>query len=110
MTYSVTYTDLNRLSALEELQLQVLKARRKVLAAEHPDTLRSMANLTVTYTDLNRLSEAEECFSRFCKAKSSQPAPHRVESNIFGTEYGVIKLFLSLISFLFDGSLKGVVS
>ena len=33
---------------------------RRVLGAEHPDTLHGAANLAATYTTLGRLAEAEE--------------------------------------------------
>ncbi|MCJ1261119.1 hypothetical protein MMC22_000983 [Lobaria immixta] len=56
---AATYKALNRWDKAEELQVQVLKAHRKVLGEDHPNTLLSMANLAVTYTALNRLDEAE---------------------------------------------------
>ena len=34
--------------------------RRRVLGAEHPDTLTSMHNLALTYSDQGRWKEAEE--------------------------------------------------
>ena len=34
--------------------------RKKVLGAEHPDTLRSMANLACIYRDQGRWNEAEK--------------------------------------------------
>lgn len=46
----------------EELQLQVLALRRKVLGEKHPNTLTSMANLGATYTHLNHWDDANEIF------------------------------------------------
>ena len=38
----------------------MLDMRKKLLGAEHPDTLLSMANLATTYSDLGNFKEAEE--------------------------------------------------
>jgi hypothetical protein len=40
--------------------VQVLEAKKRVLGAEHPDTLVSMANLALTYKNQGRWKEAEE--------------------------------------------------
>ena len=40
--------------------MQVLDTRKRVLGAEHPDTLNSMNDLALTYLDQERLKEAEE--------------------------------------------------
>ncbi|KAF8799504.1 hypothetical protein BYT27DRAFT_7120329 [Phlegmacium glaucopus] len=53
--------DWKNLEQLEEqLKLQVMDMRKKVLGAEHPDTLMSMGNLANTYCDQGRWSEAEQ--------------------------------------------------
>ena len=44
----------------EQLGVQVWEKRKKLLGAEHPDTLSSMANLAVTYSDQGNLNEAEQ--------------------------------------------------
>jgi tetratricopeptide (TPR) repeat protein len=46
----------------EELFVQVMETRKRVLGQEHPDTLMSMANLAVTYGNQGRWKEAEELF------------------------------------------------
>ncbi|BCR98589.1 uncharacterized protein AKAW2_40272A [Aspergillus luchuensis] len=43
----------------EELEVQVLDLRKRVLGPEHPDTLTSMANLASVYWDQERWKEAE---------------------------------------------------
>ena len=43
----------------EHLGAQVLDMRKRVLGAEHPDTLRSMANLARIYSKKGNLKEAE---------------------------------------------------
>ena len=43
----------------EELMIQVMDMRKKVLGAEHPHTLTSMANLASTYWNQGRWNEAE---------------------------------------------------
>jgi tetratricopeptide (TPR) repeat protein len=44
----------------EELFVQVMETRKRVLGEEHPDTLTSMANLASTYRNQGRWKEAEE--------------------------------------------------
>jgi hypothetical protein len=39
---------------------RALEAKERVIGAEHPDTLTSMANLALTYRDQGRWKEAEE--------------------------------------------------
>jgi tetratricopeptide (TPR) repeat protein len=43
----------------EQLWVQLLKTRKKVLGPEHPDTLTSMSDLALTYLDQGRWEEAE---------------------------------------------------
>jgi tetratricopeptide (TPR) repeat protein len=54
------YRDQGRLKEAEELEVQVIETRKKVLGAEHPDTLTSMANLASTFWNQGRWKEAEE--------------------------------------------------
>jgi tetratricopeptide (TPR) repeat protein len=44
----------------EELFVQVMETRKRVLGEEHPDTLTSIANLASTYRNQGRWKEAEE--------------------------------------------------
>jgi tetratricopeptide (TPR) repeat protein len=44
----------------EELQVQVMQTRKRVLGDEHPDTLVSMNNLASTYKSQGRWKDAEE--------------------------------------------------
>jgi len=44
----------------EELEVQALETRKRVLGPEHPDTLISMANLASTYRNQGRWDHAEE--------------------------------------------------
>ena len=44
----------------EVLEVQVLDMRKKLLGAEHPDTLTSMAHLAVTFWNQVRWDEAEK--------------------------------------------------
>jgi tetratricopeptide (TPR) repeat protein len=53
------YSD-GRYKEAEELQVQVMQTRKRVLGDEHPDTLTSMANLASTYWNQGRWNEAEE--------------------------------------------------
>jgi hypothetical protein len=44
----------------EELFVQVMETRKRVLGEEHPSTLTSIANLASTYGNQGRWKEAEE--------------------------------------------------
>jgi tetratricopeptide (TPR) repeat protein len=55
---SALYSD-GRFEEAEELQVQVMQARKRVLGDEHPSTLTSMANLALTYWNQGRWAEAE---------------------------------------------------
>jgi hypothetical protein len=53
------YSD-GRYNEAEVSFMEVAERRKKVLGAEHPDTLTSMANLASTYRNQGRWKEAEE--------------------------------------------------
>jgi len=55
-----TFWNQERWKEAEELDMQVMKTRRKVLGQEHPSTLMSMANLASTCQNQGRWKEAEE--------------------------------------------------
>jgi tetratricopeptide (TPR) repeat protein len=55
-----TYRNQGRWKEAEELEVQVMETRERVLGEEHPDTLTSMANLAVTYRNQGRWDEAEK--------------------------------------------------
>ncbi|KAF2022756.1 hypothetical protein EK21DRAFT_82486, partial [Setomelanomma holmii] len=63
----------------EELFVQVMETRKRVLGKEHPDTLTSMANLAFTLKSLSRNQEAlsliETCF-QLCKNVLGEQHPH----------------------------------
>ena len=50
---AVTYREQGRWNEAEHLQVQVMEMRKKLIGAEHPDTLNSMTNLAVTYYKLS---------------------------------------------------------
>ena len=47
-------------SSAEQLEVQVMDMRKKLLGAEHPDTFSSMANLASIYWNQRRWNEAEQ--------------------------------------------------
>jgi hypothetical protein len=53
------YSD-GRYKEAEELQVQIMETKERVLGEEHPDTLTSMANLAVTYRNQERWTHADE--------------------------------------------------
>lgn len=46
---ATTYWNQERWKKFEDLEVQVMEIRKKVLKVEHPDTLASMASLALTY-------------------------------------------------------------
>ena len=57
---ALTYRNQGRWTEAEELEVQVMETRKRVLGAEHPDTLISMANLASTQWNQGRWTEAEK--------------------------------------------------
>jgi hypothetical protein len=49
-----------RWNEAEQLNVQVMDLRKKLLGAEHPDTLTSMANLAIAYRNRGRWNKAEQ--------------------------------------------------
>ncbi|KAF1357717.1 kinesin light chain 3 [Lizonia empirigonia] len=67
----------------EELDVQVMEARKRVLGDEHPDTLSSMANLAATYRNQGRWAEAEELDVQVMEARKrvlGDEHPHTLSS------------------------------
>jgi hypothetical protein len=52
------YSNQGRWKEAEELQVQVMQTRKRVLGDEHPDTLTSMNNLAITLELQSRHKEA----------------------------------------------------
>ncbi|CAN9176146.1 unnamed protein product [Alternaria alternata] len=57
---ATTLSSDGRYKEAEELQVQVMQGRKRVLDDEHPDTLSSMANLASTYRNQGRWDDAEK--------------------------------------------------
>ncbi|KAL5371075.1 hypothetical protein DPSP01_014510 [Paraphaeosphaeria sporulosa] len=61
-----TYRNQGRWKEAEELEVQVMEARKRVLGEEHPDTLLSISNFAFTLQTQARQKEAfalmERCF------------------------------------------------
>jgi tetratricopeptide (TPR) repeat protein len=57
---AITLSSEGRYEEAEELFVQVMETRKRVLGDEHPDTLTSTANLASTYRRQGRWKEAEE--------------------------------------------------
>lgn len=57
---ATTYWNQGRRKEAEELNIGVMKIRKRVLDEEHPHTLIIMANLASTYWNQGRWKEAEE--------------------------------------------------
>ncbi|KAK3380825.1 hypothetical protein B0H63DRAFT_474432 [Podospora didyma] len=59
-----TYRNQGRWKEAEELGVQVMEIRKRVLGEEHPNTLASMANLAFTWKSQGRLDEALDVMCR----------------------------------------------
>jgi hypothetical protein len=60
-----TYRNQGRWKEAEELEVQVIETRKRVLGEKHPDTLTSMNNLAFTFKAQGRdeaVSLMEKCF------------------------------------------------
>ncbi|KAF2183895.1 kinesin light chain, partial [Zopfia rhizophila CBS 207.26] len=64
-----TYSD-GRYNESEQVFVQVMETRKRVLGEEHPDTLSSMGNLASTYRNQGRWKEAEELFVQVMETSS----------------------------------------
>ena len=74
----------NHLTTVEPQTFKVvMETRKRVLGAEHPDTLTSMANLALTYGNQGRWKEAEELevqVMETCKRVLGTEHPHTLIS------------------------------
>jgi tetratricopeptide (TPR) repeat protein len=59
---ATTLSSDGRYKEAEELGVQVMQGRKRVLSDEHPHTLTSMANLALTYWNQGRWDDAEKLF------------------------------------------------
>ena len=57
---AAAYWNQGRWNEAEQLEFHVMEMRKKLLGAEHPDTLTSMASLATTYRNQGRWNEAEQ--------------------------------------------------
>ncbi|KAF8541462.1 hypothetical protein BDD12DRAFT_829275 [Trichophaea hybrida] len=55
-----TYSGQGKFGEAEQLEVQVIEVRKRVLGAEHPGTLKSMGNLASTYSGQGKFGEAEQ--------------------------------------------------
>src|SRR5256886_17626362 len=78
-----TYSNQGRWKEAEELEVQVIETRKRVLGQEHPDTLTSMNNLAWTWKSQGRDPEAvglmSECY-RLLKQKIGADHPYTISS------------------------------
>ena len=60
INFALVFEENGDLNSAEQLEVQVIDMRKKLLGADHPDTLKSIANLASTYRNQGRWSEAEQ--------------------------------------------------
>jgi len=58
--FALIFSEAGRWKEAEELEVQVMETRKRVLGEEHPDTLTSIDSLASTYRNQGRWKEAEE--------------------------------------------------
>ena len=54
------YWNQGRWNEAEQLEIQVTDMRKKLLGADHPETLSSMANLACTFRNQGKCNESEQ--------------------------------------------------
>ena len=57
---AITYRNQGRWDEAEKLEVQVMDMRKKLLGAEHPDTLTCMENLADKFVNQEGWNEAEQ--------------------------------------------------
>ena len=57
---AVTYGSLGKYTKSEKLEIQVLDARNRIFAVQHPQTILAMENLTITLGSLEKSEEAQK--------------------------------------------------
>jgi hypothetical protein len=71
-----TYRNQGRWKEAEDLFVQVMETRKRVLRQEHPSTLTSIANLASIFSNQGRWKEAEDLFVQVIMPNIS-PSPQR---------------------------------
>ncbi|KAJ2892346.1 kinesin light chain [Zalerion maritima] len=67
-----TYRNQGRWKEAEDLFVQVMETRKRVLGAEHPDRLTSMSNLAFTWHSLDRTEEAISLMDECVRGRTSR--------------------------------------
>ena len=90
---AVTLLSDGRYSESEELFVQVVETRKRVLGEEHPDTLKSIGNLASTFWSQGRWKEAEELDAQVLETRK----------RVLGDEHpSVLKSMANLASIILD--------
>jgi tetratricopeptide (TPR) repeat protein len=77
---ALSYSYQGRWKEAEELEVQVMEVRGRILGPEHPDTLTSMANLASTYRNQGRWKEAEELGVRVMEVRGRILVPEHPDT------------------------------
>jgi hypothetical protein len=67
---ALTFLNEGRWKEAEEVLVQVMETMKRVLGAEHPDTLTSMANLAYTWKFQERRTDALALIQECCKLRN----------------------------------------
>ena len=101
-----TYSDQGKWNEAEQLEVEVLNMRKKLLGAEHPDTLLSMENLARIYANKGNLKEAEQLEIEVLDMKKKLFAEHISKThpylvNTFSTFQYMLILFILVTTLVF---------
>ena len=93
LKFGHTFFENGLYNAAEELQLEVSESRKRVLGAEHPDTLISTQDLAWTYHRQGRTEEAEQLYVQVLESMrrvlgGEHPDTLMVMANFAWTYYG----------------------
>lgn len=75
--FALAFSEAGRWKEAEELEVQVMETRKRVLGEEHPDTLTSMNNLAFTLKSQSRNEEAISLMNRCLKLRTQVLGPKR---------------------------------
>lgn len=64
-----TYSYQGRWKEAEEVEIQLMETRTRILGSEHPDTLTSMANLSLVWKSQDRVPQAIGLLDEYVKLR-----------------------------------------
>ena len=78
--FALVFDHIGSWNEVEKLEVQVMEARKERFGSQHPDTLRSMANLAATYQSQGRWDEAEKLKVQVMEASKETLGSHHPDT------------------------------